>query len=262
MKTYLLLRQRTMRAAILASFLFLTSAMSSAQIVKTYASSQTNQVLGVCLGCGVLNPQNAVGSNENDYSTLQVSVGLLARTEQTLIFPTTNIANNTNKLVLAIGSNGTPLSAQLLGGVSIETFNGDVSNNDYQSLSTKLIKLGDTDPSKGEIEMTMNIPFDRIKINVNSGLLNIGGELRVYYAYQYKDPFINFMAHSQDGVFTLDKNVAAEGSEVTLTNTSGKEVFRSKLTSHTFNTQQPQGVYIMKLQTKEGKTYSKKVIIK
>ncbi|WP_288374759.1 hypothetical protein, partial [uncultured Chryseobacterium sp.] len=200
MKTYLLLRQRTMRAAILASFLFLTSAMSSAQIVKTYASSQTNQVLGVCLGCGVLNPQNAVGSNENDYSTLQVSVGLLARTEQTLIFPTTNIANNTNKLVLAIGSNGTPLSAQLLGGVSIETFNGDVSNNDYQSLSTKLIKLGDTDPSKGEIEMTMNIPFDRIKINVNSGLLNIGGELRVYYAYQYKDPFINFMAHSQDGL--------------------------------------------------------------
>uniref|UniRef100_UPI0025859330 T9SS type A sorting domain-containing protein n=1 Tax=uncultured Chryseobacterium sp. TaxID=259322 RepID=UPI0025859330 len=69
-------------------------------------------------------------------------------------------------------------------------------------------------------------------------------------------------AHSQDGLFTLDKNIAAEGSEVTLTNTSGKEVFRSKLTSHTFNTQQPQGVYIMKLQTKEGKTYSKKVIIK
>ncbi|WP_126653305.1 T9SS type A sorting domain-containing protein [Chryseobacterium aureum] len=262
MKTYLLLSQRTMKAAFLASFLLLTSAMSSAQIVKTYASSQTNQVLGVCLGCGVLNPQNAVGSNENDYSTLQVSVGLLARTEQTLIFPATNIANNTNKLVLAIGSNGTPLSAHVLGGVSIETFNGEVSNNDYQSLSTKLIKLGDSDPSKGEIEMTMNIPFDRIKINVNSGLLNIGGELRIYYAYQYKDPFINFMAHSQDGLFTLDKNVAAEGSEVTLTNTSGKEVFRSKLTSNTFDTQQPQGVYIMKLQTKEGKTYSKKVIIK
>ncbi|WP_343686300.1 T9SS type A sorting domain-containing protein [Chryseobacterium gleum] len=262
MKTYLLLSHRAMKAAILASFLFLTSAMSFAQIVKTYASSQTNQVLGICLGCGVLNPQNAVGSNENDYSTLQVSVGLLARTEQTLIFPTTNIANNTNKLVLAIGSNGTPLSAQVLGGVSIETFNGDVSNNDYKTLDTQIITLGAGDPSKGEIELTMNIPFDRIKINVNSGLLNIGGELRVYYAYQYKDPYINFMAHNQNGQFTLDKNISAAGSEVTLTNTSGKEVFRSKLTSNTFETKQPQGVYIMNITTKEGKTYSKKVTIK
>lgn len=262
MKTYLLLSQRAMKAAILASFLFLTSAMSFAQIVKTYASSQTNQVIGICLGCGVLNPQNAVGSNENDYSTLQVSVGLLARTEQTLIFPTTNIANNTNKLVLAIGSNGTPLSAQVLGGVSIETFNGDVSNNDYKTLDTQIITLGAGDPSKGEIELTMNIPFDRIKINVNSGLLNIGGELRVYYAYQYKDPYINFMAHNQNGQFTLDKNISAAGSEVTLTNTSGKEVFRSKLTSNTFETKQPQGVYILNITTKEGKTYSKKVTIK
>ncbi|UKB79271.1 T9SS type A sorting domain-containing protein [Chryseobacterium sp. MEBOG07] len=262
MKTYLLPSQRTMKAAVLASFLFLTSTMSFAQIVKTYASSQTNQVLGVCLGCGVLNPQNAVGSNETDYSTIQVSVGLLARTEQTLIFPTSNIANNTNKLVIGIGSNGTPLSAQVLGGVSIETFNGNVSNNDYQSLGSTLIKLGDTDPSKAEIELTMNIPFDRVKINVNSGLLNIGGELRVYYSYQYKDPFINFMAHSQNGLFTLDKNVSTKGSEVSLTNTSGKEVFRSKLTSNTFETKQPQGVYIMTLQTKEGKTYSKKVMIK
>ncbi|MCE4065404.1 T9SS type A sorting domain-containing protein [Chryseobacterium gleum] len=262
MKTYLLLSQRAMKAAILASFLFLTSAMSFAQIVKTYASSQTNQVLGICLGCGVLNPQNAVGSNENDYSTLQVSVGLLARTEQTLIFPTTNIANNTNKLVLAIGSNGTPLSAQVLGGVSIETFNGDVSNNDYKTLDTQIITLGAGDPSKGEIELTMNIPFDRIKINVNSGLLNIGGELRVYYAYQYKDPYINFMAHNQNGQFILDKNISTAGSEVTLTNTSGKEVFRSKLTSNTFETKQPQGVYILNITTKEGKTYSKKVTIK
>lgn len=262
MKTYLLLGQRTMKAAALASFLFLTGTMSFAQIVKTYASSQTNQVLGVCLGCGVLNPQNAVGSNENDYSTIQVSVGLLARTEQTLIFPTTNIANNTNKLVIGIGSNGTPLSAQVLGGVSIETFNGEVSNNDRQSLTNSLINLGAGDPSKGEIELTMNIPFDRIKINVNSGLLNIGGELRVYYGYQYKDPFINFMAHSQNGQFTLDKNISAQGSEVSLTNTSGKEVFRSKLTSNTFETKQPQGVYIMNLTTKEGKTYSKKLIIK
>ena len=262
MKNNLLVRKHAIKTAVSTLFLFLMSTMSFAQITKIYANSQISQVYGVCLGCGVLNPLNALGSNEDDYSTIQVSVGLLARTEQTLIFPSSNISNNTNKLVIGIGSNGTPLSAQVLGGVSIETFNGDVSNNDYQTLSNNILQLGAGDPSKGDIELTMNIPFDRVKINVNSGLLNLGGELRVYYAYQYKDPFINFMAHNQDGQFTLDKNIAAEGSEITLTNTSGKEVFRSKLKSNTFESKQPGGVYIMTLQTKEGKSYTRKIIIK
>jgi hypothetical protein len=65
--------------------------------------------------------------------------------------------------------------------VSIETFNGDVSNNDYQNLNNDILKLGAGDPSKGEIELTMNKPYDRIKINVNGGLLSLGGEFRVYY---------------------------------------------------------------------------------
>ncbi|CAM2961964.1 hypothetical protein DRF59_02780 [Chryseobacterium flavum] len=262
MKTNLLLSKRNLRAAVFASLLFFTGTKSFAQINKVYASSQTNQTYGLCIGCGVLNPQNAVGSNENDYSTLQVSVGLLARTEQTLIFPTSNIIANTNKLVIGIGSNGTPLSAQVLGGISIETFNGDVSNNDYQNLNNDIIQLGSADPSKAEIELTMNIPFDRVKINVNSGLLNIGGELRVYYAYQYKDPFISLKAYSEGGQVTLDNKLPVEGSEVTLTNTSGKEVFRTTLRSNTFASGQPQGVYIMTLKTKEGKMYSQKIMIK
>ncbi|PWN68279.1 T9SS C-terminal target domain-containing protein [Chryseobacterium phosphatilyticum] len=262
MKTHLLLSQRTIKAAFLASFLFLTSTMSFAQITKVYASSQTNQVVGICLGCGVLNPQNALGSNESDYSTLQVSVGLLARTEQTLIFPATNIALGTNKLVLGFGTDQVMLSAQLISGISIETFNGDVSNNDYQNLNNDAIKLGGTDPSKGELELTMNKPFDRIKVNLNGGLLSVNGALRLYYSYQYKDPFISFMAHSEDGQITLDKKLPLEEAEVTLTNTSGKEVYRSKLTSNTFETKQAQGMYIMTIKTKEGKTYSNKIMIK
>lgn len=262
MKTHLLLSQRTIKAALMASFLFLASTMSFAQITKIYASSQTNQVVGICLGCGVLNPQNAVGSNESDYSTLQVSVGLLARTEQTLIFPATNIAMGTNKFVLGFGTDQVMLSAQLISGISIETFNGDVSNGDYQNLNNDAIKLGGTDPSKGELELTMNKPFDRIKVNLNGGLLSVNGALRLYYAYQYNDPYINFAAHNDNGQITLDKKLTVEGAEVTLTNTSGKEVYRSKLTSNTFEAKQAQGMYIMTLTTKEGKTYSKKIMIK
>lgn len=259
MKTNLFVRLGAVKAAMSALFLFLMSSMSSAQITKYYANAQVSQTYGVCIGCGVVNPLNAIGPNENDYSVLQVSIGLLARTEQTLIFPNSAY---TNKLVIGIGSNGTPLNAQVLGGVSIETFNGNVSNNDYQNLNNDILKLGDTDPSKGEIELTMNKPYDRIKINVNAGLLSLGGELRVYYGYQYKDPFISMKVASQNGQVTLDKSLPAEGSEVTLVNTSGKEVFRTKLQSNTFETNQPSGVYIMTLQTKKGEIYSQKIMIK
>lgn len=259
MKTNLLLSTRAVKAVVFASLLFLAGGKSFAQIVKYYANAQESKVYGVCVACGVVNPLNAVGSNENDYSVLQVSIGLLARTEQTLIFPNSVY---TNKLVIGIGSNGTPLSVQLLGGVSIETFNGDVSNNDYQNLNNNILQLGSTDPSRGEIELTMNKPYDRIKINVNGGVLSLGGELRVYYGYQYRDPFISLKAHAENGQITLDKNLASDGSEVSLINTSGKEVFRSKLKTNTFETVQPNGVYFIKLQTKEGKTYSSKVIIK
>lgn len=262
MKTNLFISQSMTKKVVLASLLFIMNIMSFGQITKVYASSQTNQVYGICLGCGVLNPENAVGSNENDYSTLIVPLGLLARTEQTLIFSTTNIVANTNKLVIGVGTDAAVLTAQLIGGVSIETFNGDVSNNDYMNINNDVLKLGGTDPSKGDIELTMNKPFDRVKINLNAGLLNLNGGFRVYYAYQYKDPYINFLAHSKDGQVTLDGDIPLEGSEITLVNTSGKEVYRSHLKSKTFEPGQPEGVYILTLQTKEGKTYSRKIMIK
>ena len=70
------------------------------------------------------------------------------------------------------------------------------------------------------------------------------------------------MAFSQSGQVTLDGNVPLEGSEVALTNTSGKEVFRSTLKSKTFDSKQPEGVYFMTVKTKEGKMYSRKIIVK
>ncbi|WP_353147139.1 T9SS type A sorting domain-containing protein [Chryseobacterium sp.] len=262
MKTNLSVSQLIKKTAVLASSLFLMSSLSFAQIVKTYATSQTNQVVGICLGCGVLNPENAVDGNEITYSTLEVSVGLLGRTEQTLIFPQTNIASDTNKLVIGFGADKTMLAAGIASSVSVETFNGTVSNNDYQYLDANNLKLGGSDPTKGEIELTMNKPYDRIKINLNGGLLSVNGAIRLYYAYQYKDPYISFMAHSKDGQVTIGGGLSLAGSEVTLINTSGKEVYRTQLKSNTFETQQPQGVYIMTLQTKEGKSYSQKVMIK
>ncbi|HAO29021.1 MAG TPA: hypothetical protein DCQ68_17915, partial [Chryseobacterium indologenes] len=60
----------------------------------------------------------------------------------------------------------------------------------------------------------------------------------------------------------LDGNIAVDGAEVSLVNTSGKEVYRNTLRSKTFDSRQSEGIYIMTLKTKEGKMYSRKIMIK
>ncbi|WP_277115286.1 T9SS type A sorting domain-containing protein [Chryseobacterium sp.] len=248
--------QFSIKDGLMALFLFSASTMSLAQD-RIYAHAQSSGVFGVaCLGCRIDNPLNAVGFNEDDYSTMVLGTVLLGGIQQTLLFP--DLRSDT-RLVVGIGTDNIPLSVQLLSGVTLETMNGGTSNDDRRTIDVSLLKLGAT-PNRGTIEFKPAKPYDGIRIGLTGGVLSLGGGFRIYYAYQ--DPLINIMAHSQNGRITLGGNVPVEGSEVTLFNTSGKEVFRSRLTSNSFETKQPQGVYIMKLQTKEGKTYAKKMIIK
>lgn len=180
MKTNLSPDHLLVKISLLALFLFLMNTFSFAQN-KIYASGQANQVIGICIGCGVQNPQNAVGSNENDYSTLSTPLAVISQVEQTLIFPAP-IAQ-TSKIVVGIGTQEI-LTAQLLSGVSIETFNGNTSNNDHKFISTELLKIDFSNPTNGTIEFITSKPYDRIKIYYYSGILNINGGLRIYYAYQ------------------------------------------------------------------------------
>lgn len=256
MKFNLLLRNNfSFKSALVALFLF------SAQILfaqdRVYAHAQSSGVFGVaCLGCRVDNPLNAVGGNEDDYSTMVLGTALLGGIQQTLIFP--DLRGDT-RLVVGIGTDNIPLSVQLLSGVTLETMNGGTSNEDRRTIDVSLLKLGAT-PNRGTVEFKPSKPYDGIRIGLTGGVLSLGGGFRIYYAYQ--DPLIQLMAHSQNGQVTLSGNVSVEGSEVALTNISGKEVYRSRLKTNTFESNQPGGAYIMTLQTKEGKTYSKKIIIK
>lgn len=246
----------SLKAGLMALFLFSASSMSLAQS-RIYAHAQSSGVFGVaCLGCRIDNPLNAVGFNEDDYSTMVLGTVLLGGIQQTLIFP--DLRSDT-RLVVGIGTDNIPLSVQLLSGVTLETMNGGTSNDDRRTIDVSLLKLGAT-PNRGTIEFKPAKPYDGIRIGLTGGVLSLGGGFRIYYAYQ--DPLMNITAHSQNGQITLGGNVPLEGSEVTLYNTSGKEVFRSRLRSNTFEPKQPGGVYIMNIQTKEGKTYSRKIGIK
>lgn len=195
MKTHLSPRYLLIKMGILSTLLFLTTSISFAQN-RIYANNQNYQIYGPCAGCTVLHPQNAAGNNEADFSSLKVSLGLLARIEQTLIFPDSK--TNYSKIAIGIGSGGTSLSVTLLGSISIETFNGNTSNNDYKTLNNSLIKLG-TIPTEGTIELTVSKPYDRIKITLAGGILNLNDELRIYYAYQMPDArtYTNFQTSTQ-----------------------------------------------------------------
>ncbi len=181
MKTYLLPCFLFRKVVLLFFIMSIMSNLLYSQ--KVYVSSQNNQIYGVCAGCSVQNPQNVVGPDENNYTSLIIPLGLAGRIEQTLIFPA---VKTHTKVAIGIGNNLSGLSVQLLAGVSVETFNGNVSNNDYRIVNNEMLTIGLSGPnlSKGTIEFTTTKPYDRIRVSLNAGLLNLNGGLNLYYAYQ------------------------------------------------------------------------------
>ncbi len=164
MKFNLLLKERiSLQTAFVALLLFSSQTLVSAQN-RIYAHAQSSGVFGVaCLGCRVDNPENAVGDNEDNYSTMVLGTALLGGVQQTLVFP--DLRSDT-RLVVGIGTDNIPLSVQLLSGVSLETMNGGSSNNDRRTVDVSLLKLGAT-PNRGTIEFKPSKPYDGIRIGLS-----------------------------------------------------------------------------------------------
>ncbi|QPQ53847.1 T9SS type A sorting domain-containing protein [Chryseobacterium indologenes] len=66
------------------------------------------------------------------------------------------------------------------------------------------------------------------------------------------------------GLITFGGNISLEDTEVFVSNTFGTEVFRTRLTSKIIELPQtlPDGVYILNLQTKDKKTFTRKVFLR
>lgn len=161
--------------------LSLSSNMLHAQI---YANSQTNGVTGLCLLCGVSNPDNPVNNtNKNDYSTFNITIGLLGTTVyQTLIFPTSSTAG-CDSLTIGIGSGNALLSLNLFGGVTVQTFNGATANNDIHVVDSSNLRLLQNN-TRAEIMLKPVNTFDRVKITLSSSLVGLLDAFHLYYAYR------------------------------------------------------------------------------
>lgn len=166
---------------------FLTAPLTS-RAQKVYATSQDNGVNGLCLLCGVSNPSNPVNNaNLNDFSTFNITVGLLGvSVYQDLIFPSVNADLGCDSLVIGVGDGSALLTAALLGGVTIESYNGSTANGDVTNVSASILRLLSSDTTRGEIFVRPTKAFDRVRISLTSSLVGALSNYRLYYAYTNK----------------------------------------------------------------------------
>lgn len=151
---------------------------------KTYATNQNNGVSGgICVLCGVTDPTFPITPSITDFSVFKITVGLgNIAVQQTLIFPSVNTNEGCDELVIGLGSDATLLTAALLGGVKIETFNGAASNNDERFIDGSILILLGL-PNQAEVRFTPTKKFDRVKVTLTSSLLGALSNFRLYYAY-------------------------------------------------------------------------------
>jgi gliding motility-associated-like protein len=146
------------------------------------ATTETNTVNGICLGCSVTNPALAVDNSTTTGSSLHVILGLLGGyVEQTLIFPRISELNDSTQIKLSF--DGSLADVGLLSTVQIGSYNGATPNNDFVALNSGAIKVtllsGNQQALVGFKPKAL---FDRIVIRLNSGLATALSSVNVHYA--------------------------------------------------------------------------------
>ncbi|MBV7532441.1 LamG-like jellyroll fold domain-containing protein [Chitinophaga sp. sic0106] len=168
-------------AAVIAAVFGMLLFDASLAKAQTYANSQSTAVTGICLLCGVTNPGNAVDSNLTNYSEFQITAALLGVTvSQDLIFSDLSNAG-CDSLIIRIGSGNATLSVALFGAVTVQTYNGTTGNNDAQTVSSPILRLLQNN-TIAEITLKPSQAFDRVRLTVNSSLLGLLNNFRIYYA--------------------------------------------------------------------------------
>ena len=162
---------------------------------RVYANDQANRASGVCLGCSVSNPGQAVDGSLSSASTINTLVTLLGATEsQDLIFPAPITDNK--PAIVKIGTGGTlgsVVALQLLGGVYVQAYNGATPVGPVAFANQSVVSLL---ASGNQAEIFLAAPgatYDRVRVTVDGGLAGVAGSINVYAAY-YNIPAVSTIA--------------------------------------------------------------------
>ncbi|WP_184544605.1 gliding motility-associated C-terminal domain-containing protein [Mucilaginibacter sp. FT3.2] len=147
-----------------------------------FASTQSFSVTGLCVGCTVNNPNNAVDADTTNVSQLQLAVSLLgANVSQQLIFGDTGNAGDT--VSVKIGLPVSLLTAGVLNGLQIRSYNGATANNDLTLLSSNLLTIRLLAGSQsGIVRFAPKGTYDRIEVTLLGGVASVLNSANIYYA--------------------------------------------------------------------------------
>lgn len=151
------------------------------------ATSQTNTVNGICIGCAVTNPSLAVDTDTTTGSSLTILAGLLGGyAEQTLVFPF--VANAGDSVEIGVTFPAALANVGVLSSLQVASYNGANYNNDRTAVANNaLISLnlfsGNT---QAVLKFAPSQAFDRIAIRLNSGAAGLLNAVQINYAARIK----------------------------------------------------------------------------
>jgi hypothetical protein len=206
---------------ILLSATILIAAGPSAHAQRTYINAQTNSTTARCVLCRITDAANVTDTDHTNFAILNVPIGAGdGSVQQSLIFAAS--ASHENTITLKIGYPG-QLLADVLGGLSLETFFHTSSNNDSRDLAGSGIQVIDHPAtSTAEIRYRPNRVFDRVQLKLHAGRVTANLRVDVYYAFHEKTaplPVIAqgpFLSSNSSGIIIKWRTYSERGNKAFL----------------------------------------------
>lgn len=152
------------------------------EIACGYATQQqTINTGGVCLLCNVADGANVVDNNYTNFSLITTAVGV-GGYGQLLRFGNTYLPGDSISLVLEIP--GQLVTAQLLGGIAVQTYSGNNPNGDLTTITPAVrLQLLGGGTNKFRITLPSTVSFDGVAVTL-AGVSALA-QLRVYSAQAF-----------------------------------------------------------------------------
>jgi len=147
-----------------------------------FGSTQTQDINGLCVGCSIGSPTNAVDADTTTASQINVPLSLLgANAAQILSFADGGIAGDTITVKISVPAG--LLSLGVLDQIQIASYNGATYNGDRVNLTNSLIRIrllaGGT---TAIVKFVAGAPYNGVEIRVNSIVASLLTSLNVFYA--------------------------------------------------------------------------------
>ncbi|MBI6116760.1 Ig-like domain-containing protein [Salegentibacter maritimus] len=214
----------------------------------TLANAQSNGTTPICVLCEVEDPELAVDGNINTYSRFVAPASVTGRVWQELIFPNGGQAGDT--ITIYVGSASSLADVNLLGGLSVESYNDNNANNDGGAIGDATIDLEVlTGETRGEISFVAGGDFDRVLLEYQPllGVLDSGWQIyQAEVSYQKPTSLPEVMEVCLGESATLEAT-PAEGTTIRWYDAEvGGELLseENSYTTHTFESAGEQVYYI------------------